>query len=96
MTKKKYNDRLTDLIHTLIDSDISWQIEAACLDTGNEKYFADPNKDRELITDAKKICKTCDVRWRCLDFALNNNIKHGVWGGFTPSERNSYLKGKVR
>jgi WhiB family redox-sensing transcriptional regulator len=96
MTQKKYKDQLTELVHKLSDSDISWQIEAACLDTGNEKYFADPNKDHTLITDAKKVCKTCDVRWRCLDFALNNNIKHGVWGGFTPSERNSYLKGKVR
>lgn len=90
MTKKKYKDQLTELVHKLVDDDISWQVEASCLDTGNGKYFADPNGERDQIAEAKKVCKSCDVRWRCLQFAINNDIRHGVWGGFTPSERNSY------
>lgn len=95
MTKAKYKDRLTQFVHPLVDADISWQLEAACLDTGNEKYFADPNMEREKTAEAKKVCKTCDVRWRCLQFATNNEIMHGIWGGYTSTERKSYMIGRT-
>lgn len=96
MTKPKYKDRLTELVYKLNFEDISWHDEAACATRGNDIFFADPSCQSAEINQAKLICKSCDVRWKCLEFAVRNDITHGIWGGFTPSERNSYLKGKVR
>lgn len=96
MTKPKYRDRLTEMMNQLRFTDISWQDEAACGNQGNEIFFADPSCQSSEIAQAKLICKRCDVRWECLEFAVKNDIQHGIWGGFTPSERNSYQKGKIR
>jgi hypothetical protein len=94
VTKRKYGDRLTEMMNQLRFTDISWQDEAACDKIGNEIFFADPSCQSKEISEAKTICKRCDVRWDCLQFAVKNDIAHGIWGGFTPSERNSYQKGQ--
>lgn len=39
------------------------------------------------VSEAMKICQTCAVRVRCLTYALNNNITHGIWGGYTARGR---------
>jgi WhiB family redox-sensing transcriptional regulator len=95
VTKPKYKDRLTEMMNQLQFTDISWQDEAACQAQGNEIFFADPSFQKSEIAQAKAICKTCDVRWKCLEFAIKNDIMHGIWGGFTPTERNSYMKGRT-
>lgn len=96
MTKPKYKDRLTEMMNQLRFTDISWQDEAACNSQGNDIFFADPSCQSTEINQAKAICKRCDVRWNCLNFAVKNDIAYGIWGGFTPAERNSYMKGKVQ
>jgi hypothetical protein len=43
--------------------------------------------------EAKKICngtddgRPCPLREQCLEFAVVNNERWGVWGGMTPDER---------
>jgi len=37
--------------------------------------------------EAKEICKTCDARLACLEFALQNGEKFGVWGGTSERQR---------
>jgi len=37
--------------------------------------------------EAKKICGKCAVQAACLDYALTNDEKFGVWGGETVDER---------
>lgn len=96
MTKPKYKDRLTEMMNQLRFTDISWQDEAACQDSGNKIYFADPSTDRQDVAQAKSICKKCNVRWECLEFATKNDIMYGIWGGFTTPERNSYMKGRIK
>jgi WhiB family redox-sensing transcriptional regulator len=96
MTKPKYKDRLTEFVYKLQFHDISWHDEAACQSRGNEIFFADPSCDQKQIAEAKLICKGCEVRWKCLEFAVKNDVQYGVWGGFTPTERNSYRKGRIR
>jgi WhiB family redox-sensing transcriptional regulator len=95
VTKRKYGDRLTEMMNQLRFTDISWQEEAACQAQGNDIFFADPSCQSKEIAQAKKVCKTCDVRWDCLQFAIKNDIAYGIWGGFTPSERTSYQKGRI-
>ena len=37
--------------------------------------------------EAKIICGRCPVQTECLNYALEFNEKHGVWGGTTERER---------
>ncbi|NNN04213.1 MAG: WhiB family transcriptional regulator [Acidimicrobiaceae bacterium] len=39
------------------------------------------------------ICLTCPVKQECLDYAVRYNEKYLVWGGMTPTQRDSYRKG---
>lgn len=41
----------------------------------------------EAQEEAKRLCKTCPTRSRCLDYAIVNKDEHGIWGARTPDER---------
>jgi WhiB family redox-sensing transcriptional regulator len=41
---------------------------------------------------ARRICATCPVKERCLEYALTQRIDHGVWGGCSERERRRILK----
>ncbi len=41
---------------------------------------------------AKKISATCPVQPRCLEYALDARIDHGVWGGASERQRRRMLK----
>jgi WhiB family redox-sensing transcriptional regulator len=41
----------------------------------------------EGINAAKRVCARCPVRVECLDYALANNEKDGIWGGTSGRER---------
>ncbi|MGH8898546.1 MAG: WhiB family transcriptional regulator [Egibacteraceae bacterium] len=45
---------------------------------------------------AKAICARCPVRTECLDWALATKEPHGVWGGYSESERRQIRIGKRR
>lgn len=79
----------------LNDKDQTFMDEGACYGMGSDKFFAHKGRN-DLVADAKKICAGCPVRVRCLNFALNNNIVHGVWGGTSGIERLRYLQGHLR
>ena len=37
--------------------------------------------------DAKRVCTGCTVRAECLEFALANDERFGIWGGLSERER---------
>ena len=41
---------------------------------------------------AKRICVDCPVKQPCLEYALENRIDHGVWGGASERERRRILR----
>ncbi|MEM8923265.1 MAG: WhiB family transcriptional regulator [Actinomycetota bacterium] len=43
---------------------------------------------------AKKICSTCPAQAECLEYALDNRIDHGVWGGASERQRRRLLKAR--
>jgi WhiB family redox-sensing transcriptional regulator len=55
-----------------------------CAQVDPAEFF--PDKGGSVAT-AKRICATCDVRQDCLDYALTNGEKYGIWGGATVRER---------
>ena len=44
------------------------------------------------VDRARKICAGCPVAEPCLEYALENRIDHGVWGGTSERERRRILK----
>jgi RNA polymerase sigma factor (sigma-70 family) len=67
-----------------VNQELSWQNHALCAQIGS--YFFFPEKGGST-KDAKFACSNCDVRVDCLDYALNNNERFGIWGGLSERER---------
>ncbi len=61
-----------------------WQERALCAETDPEAFF--PEKGGST-REAKKICTGCDVRTECLEYALGNDERFGIWGGLSERER---------
>lgn len=61
-----------------------WMKFGACAQTDPEAFF--PEKG-ESTRDAKRVCAGCDVRARCLAYALERNERFGVWGGMSERAR---------
>ncbi|GAA3196269.1 MULTISPECIES: WhiB family transcriptional regulator [Streptomyces] len=70
--------------------DTSWQSRGTCYGMDAEDadavFFPLP-RNHEAIAEAKELCGWCPVRRECLDFALENALKEGIWGGLTEAER---------
>jgi WhiB family redox-sensing transcriptional regulator len=69
-----------------------WQFRAACRGADSTLFFA-PNyfekrHEKELReAQAKAYCRRCPVREECLEYALSNGEKFGIWGGMSERER---------
>ncbi len=72
--------------HDLVEEadPLGWQTDALCAPTDPEAFF--PEKGGST-RDAKKICTSCDVRGECLEYALQNDERFGIWGGLSERER---------
>lgn len=57
---------------------------ANCKDMDPNTFFP---KDSIGVEAAKMICNECVVRGECLEYALGNNEKIGVWGGASERDR---------
>lgn len=71
------------------DSALAWQSDALCAQTDPEAFF--PEKGGST-RDAKKICASCEVRAQCLEYALQNDERFGIWGGLSERERRKLRK----
>jgi len=66
------------------DHALAWQTDALCAQTDPEAFF--PEKGGST-RDAKRICTSCEVRGECLEYALQNDERFGIWGGLSERER---------
>jgi WhiB family redox-sensing transcriptional regulator len=65
-----------------------WQERGACRGIDVALFF--PVVEHEAC-EAKAICSMCPVRMRCLEFALAEGERFGIWGGYTTLERKELL-----
>lgn len=75
----------------MVDLIPDWHDQALCKDLPSAWAGADfyPENRRSAGAKlAKQVCGVCPTRLQCLDSALSNNEKHGIWGGTDPTERN--------
>lgn len=53
----------------------------------NPDAFFPEHSDYDSYLEAKALCQTCPKKEACLQFALDNKIEYGCWGGTSPIER---------
>jgi WhiB family redox-sensing transcriptional regulator len=61
-----------------------WRQDALCAETDPEAFF--PEKGGST-REAKRVCSGCSVRVECLESALTNDERFGIWGGLSERER---------
>jgi WhiB family redox-sensing transcriptional regulator len=81
--------RQPDRAEPLADNPLAWQSDSLCAQTDPEAFF--PEKGGST-RDAKKICGSCEVRAHCLEYALENDERFGIWGGLSERERRKLRK----
>ncbi|MDP9074776.1 MAG: WhiB family transcriptional regulator [Actinomycetota bacterium] len=70
-----------------------WRQRAACRGVDPDTFYPVSDEDAE---EAKAICGDCNVHEACLEYALANREKDGVWGGATERERRRMIRQRRR
>lgn len=81
VAKSQVRSQATDL-PPLTDRD--WMRDAPCRGMDAALFFPERG---ESTREAKATCATCNVSAECLDYAMRNQIKFGIWGGRSERER---------
>lgn len=63
---------------------------ALCTQVDPEIFFPDKGGPTSA---AKAVCARCDVRTKCLTWAVDNGERYGVWGGVSERDRRKLEKG---
>lgn len=61
-----------------------WYEDALCAQVDTDAFF--PEKGGSTRA-AKAVCMRCEVREQCLQYALDNDEREGIWGGKSDRER---------
>jgi WhiB family redox-sensing transcriptional regulator len=69
-----------------------WQERALCAQTDPEAFF--PEKGGST-REAKRICAGCEVKAECLEYALAQDERFGIWGGLSERERRRLRRAAV-
>lgn len=60
---------------------------ALCKEIGIEMFFPEKETSSRDYASAKKICNRCEIKQKCLDYALANPELIGIWGGVGSKRR---------
>lgn len=72
------------------DKDSSWRDSAKCKGVDVNVFYPVQGGNGTI---AKLICYGCSVRKQCAEFAINNSMRDGIYGGLTEKERRKVSKG---
>jgi WhiB family redox-sensing transcriptional regulator len=76
---------VSDLIQLLLTApDRTWERQANCMGVDPDLFFPERGASTR---EAKEVCRGCVVREDCLEYALANGEKFGIWGGLSERER---------
>lgn len=62
----------------------AWMDRGNCHGVDPELFFPERGASTR---EAKAVCRACEVRDECLEYALDHGEKHGIWGGRSERER---------
>ncbi len=86
VAEREYRDPLQDLVELI---DLAWQDEANCMGANADLFFPERGASTRK---AKQICGECEVQVECLEYAITNGEKFGIWGGLSERERRRIRK----
>lgn len=69
-----------------------WRLQGACRQPAVDPGIFFSNNPGD-IRKAKRICDGCPAKDKCRQYALDNNIPNGTFGGLAEGERRTILKG---
>ncbi len=86
-----------------IVGDINWMVLGACYGTDPNIFFPDLSVGRgnrqdsdPAVQRALAFCAACSVEDECLNYALTNHIKDGIWGGMCETDRDRLKRKSYR
>lgn len=68
-----------------------WFDDANCRGR-NPDLFHPHSTEHVKAANAIRLCNLCPVRRECLEYALENNIDSGIWGGEGSYQRQQILR----
>ena len=68
-----------------------WMLRALCRTMDPDIFYP---HDGVGVDKARKICGECAVQSECLEYALEREDIHGVWGGTSERERRRILRAR--
>lgn len=73
---------------------MGWRERAACTDVDPELFFplTASGPSQFQTAQALAVCAGCTEREECLEWSLDQEIQHGVWGGLSEPEREVLLR----
>lgn len=78
-------DRQVEIVELLSGmEDRGWQARSNCMGVDPDLFFPERGASTR---EAKEVCRGCVVREDCLEYALENGEKFGIWGGMSERER---------
>lgn len=72
---------------------MEWKEQAACRGMDTAIFFPEQGQPNTI---ALKVCQSCPVSTECLNFALANYERYGVWGGKSERKRRTIRSKEAR
>ena len=64
--------------------ELMWMRDGKCRGIDPAEFFP---SDGLGVDRARRVCDDCPVRAECLEYALANDERFGIWGGMSERER---------
>ena len=74
------------------EGETGWQSRANCMGVDPDLFFPERGSSTR---EAKEVCRGCVVRIDCLEYAIANGEKFGIWGGMSERERRRVRRARV-
>ena len=71
------------IVFTLVEAR-NWCTKAKCKDLVTGDFYP---KRGEAVNHLKMVCRVCPVVKPCLEYAMRNRERFGIWGGTSERER---------
>jgi len=69
----------------------AWRNDGLCAQVDPELWYPEKGGSTK---DAKSVCLGCPVQTECLQYALDNDERFGIWGGYSERERRALKRGE--